>query len=67
MRKTLVGLFLVACLGGGSAAFAQLTEQDKAEYERWEEFLKTAQVVGQEQLTGSLAVTNPWVLTLEKD
>ena len=38
-----------------------------AERPEWEEFLATAAIVGQEQLSGSEAVTNPWKLTLQKD
>jgi hypothetical protein len=67
MKKSFLGFVLLACLAAGPSAWTQLTDADKAEYEKWEEFLKTAAIVGQEQLTGSLAVTNPWVLTLEKD
>jgi hypothetical protein len=48
--------------------FAQFTEEDVAEREKWEEFLQTAEVVSSEQpFSDREAVTNPWVLTLEKD
>ncbi|HDT12806.1 MAG TPA: hypothetical protein ENO03_00465 [Candidatus Aminicenantes bacterium] len=67
MRKCVLAFLMACVLGAGSGLLAQLTEADQAEYEKWEEFLKTAEVIGQEQLTGALAVTNPWVLTLEKD
>ncbi len=46
---------------------AQFTPEDLAERERWEEFLRTAEVVESRQLTGREAVTSPWVLTLKKD
>ena len=67
MKKAL-GVFLaVVCLGAGSAVFGQLTLAEQGDYDKWEDFLKTAKVVSQEQLTGAEAVTSPWVLILEKD
>jgi len=39
-----------------------------AEREKWEEFLKTAEIIAQDQPFESReAVTDPWVFTLEKD
>jgi hypothetical protein len=68
MMKNRVRVFLaIALLGSASGLWAQLTATEQAEYDKWEDFLKTAKVVDQEQLTGALAVTNPWILTLEKD
>jgi hypothetical protein len=67
MKRSMWGVCIVLCLGAWSGLFAQLTEAERAEYDTWEDFLKTAKVVAQEQMTGPLAVTNPWVLTLEKD
>jgi hypothetical protein len=49
------------------ASFAQFTAEEIAERPQWEEFLATANIVGEEQIQGDLAVTSPWVLTLEKD
>lgn len=46
---------------------AQFTEEQLAEREKWEEFLSAAEIVEQEQMSGSLAVTNPWVLSLEQE
>ena len=43
----------------------QFLPDELAQRERWEEFLRTAEVVGSKQLTGSEAVTSPWVLTLK--
>jgi hypothetical protein len=48
-------------------AAAQLTAQEIGEDAHWEEFLRTAEVVAESQLSGADAVTNPWKLTLEKD
>jgi len=67
MKKAVLVILSVVALGMGSALRAQLTADEQAAYDKWEDFLKTAKVVAQEQITGPLAVTNPWVLTLEKD
>jgi len=69
MRRGLIvllaasGLALV-CV---QASFAQFTPEELAQRPQLEEFLKTANIVGEEQMSGREAVTNPWVLTLEKD
>jgi hypothetical protein len=68
MKKAVLMMFVVFCLGSGVRAYGQLTAAEQAEYDKWEDFLKTAVSVGRaEHLTGSQAVTEPWVLTLEKD
>jgi hypothetical protein len=67
MRKAALVVLCIVALGLGQALRAQLTAEDQAAYDKWEDFLKTAKVVDQEQITGPLAVTNPWILTLEKD
>jgi hypothetical protein len=67
MKKAVFAVLFLVVLGAGSGLWAQLTASEQAEYDKWEDFLKTAKVVDQERLTGAKAVTNPWVLTLEKD
>ncbi len=69
MKKAFsVFLFTALLLAFGLQTFAQFTKEEVAEREKWEEFLKTAEVVSSEQPFGDReAVTNPWVLTLEKD
>jgi len=67
MKKAVFVLLAVVALGTGSGLWAQLTAAEVADYDKWEEFLKTAKVVHEEQLTGPQAVTSPWELTLEKD
>lgn len=67
MRTAARILLIVAVLGTGSGLWGQLPEEYQANCDKWEDFLKTARVVAQRQLTGDEAVTNPWVLTLEKD
>ncbi len=67
MKKAVCVALAVAALGMGSRLRAQFTPAEVADFDKWEEFLKTAKVVDQEHLTGPLSVTNPWILTLEKD
>jgi len=68
MKKSLK-VFIFLCLVGGLCLFAsaQFTDEEKAEKEKWEEFLKEAKIVDSYQMKGPEAVTEPWVLTLEKD
>jgi hypothetical protein len=66
------GLIVLAVLGlsvavSAPALLAQFTAEELAQRPEQEEFLKTAAVVGSEQLGGAEAVTNPWVLTLKQD
>src|SRR5512137_2643697 len=64
-----VGLLVLAgwvlVLGLAARAYAQFLPDEIAQFPKWEEFLKTAAVVGEKQLGGEEAVTNPWVLTLK--
>jgi hypothetical protein len=67
MKKTLFAALTVLVLGCASGLWAQLSDDYVNNSQKWEDFLKTAKVTGQEQITGPKAVTNPWILTLEKD
>jgi len=68
MRKAVILFFLVSFLCGlGMLAFAQFTKEEISEFEKWESFLDSAEVTDQQQMAGREAVTEPWVLTLEKD
>lgn len=69
MGKRLIIFFgLVIVLGFSIQSIAQFTKEELAEREKWEEFLKTAEIVKQVQpFDKREAVTEPWVLTLEKD
>lgn len=69
MKKRLIIFFgLVIVLGFSYQSMAQFTKEELAEREKWEEFLKIAEIVAQEQpFERREAVTEPWVLTLEKD
>ncbi len=60
---------LLASLAGPPArpsAPAQFLADEIAQREKYEDFLRTAEVVSSRQLTGDEAVTSPWVLTLRK-
>jgi len=46
---------------------AQFTKEEIAEFKKWEGFLTNAEIVSSRPWKGTPAVTNPWVLTLEKD
>jgi len=66
MKKFLiVSMFSVVLLVYTLPSFAQFTSEELAERPKWEEFLLNANIVGQRQMGGSEAVTNPWVLNLE--
>jgi len=68
MKKRLIIFFSSAIiLGFNFLAIAQFTPEEIAERSQWEEFLKTAEVVAEDQMGGREAVTEPWRLTLEKD
>ena len=67
MRKAVIVFLAVVCLGAGVRVFGQFTAAELGEYDKWEDFLKTAKIVGQERITVALAVTEPYILTMEKD
>jgi len=69
MKKRLIIFFgLVIILGFSFQSIAQFTKEEVADREKWEEFLKTAEIVKQAQpFDKREAVTEPWVFTLEKD
>jgi hypothetical protein len=67
MRKAVFAVLTALVFGIGSGLWAQLPDEYVNSYDKWEDFVKTAKVVEQKQLTGPQAVTSPWILTLEKD
>lgn len=68
MRKRYTILFSFIILVFNFPAFTQFTAEEVAERPQWEEFLKTAKIIDQDQPWGrGEAVTDPWELTLEKD
>jgi hypothetical protein len=66
-RRFMILLAILCLLGLSLPAAAQFLPEEVAERAKWEDFLATAEIVGQEQMKGSEAVTNPWKLTLKKD
>lgn len=68
MRKVIT-LFIIVFifLVFRSLAIAQFTPEELAERDKWEEFMQTAKVIGQEQMISRQAVTRPWKIELEKD
>lgn len=68
MGRRIYGIFVVsAALLLFLPLFPQFTLDEVAERGKWEEFLRTASILKEEQLVGPEAVTSPWKLTLEKD
>lgn len=59
-------LALILALAALPLAGGQLMPEEVAARARWEDFLATAEVVASEQMGGTEAVTQPWVLTLKK-
>ena len=69
MKKRFFLIFFLICfLRFHVQSFAQLTAEEVAEREKWEEFLKEAKIVEWDQpLSVREAITEPWRLKLEKD
>ncbi len=68
MRKKIIFIIsIILVIGFSTQAVAQFTPEELAEREKWEKLLKDAEVVGQTQLGGKEAVTEPWVIDLEID
>jgi hypothetical protein len=67
-KRIILFVAMVIVLGFSLQSIAQFTKEEVAEREKWEEFLKSAEIVAQKQpFEKREAVTDPWVLTLEKD
>jgi len=62
------GFCLGLCLVLAAAPFAaaQLTAEEVADHLKWEEFLATAELVAEQQMSSRRAVTSPWILTLKQ-
>jgi len=60
-------LFFLCLAFLNSPAQAQFTPEEIVKFGEWENFLKTAKIVSGEQMESREAVTEPWVLTLQKD
>lgn len=68
MRKKIIFIIsIILAVGFSTQAVAQFTPEELTEREKWEKLLQDANIVGQEQMRGKEAVTEPWVLDLELD
>jgi hypothetical protein len=64
----LMVIILTIVFGFSLQSFAQFTDEESAERDKWEDFLLNAEIVAQEQpFSDREAVTRPWRLTLEKE
>jgi hypothetical protein len=66
-KRIIISFFFIVFLGFQFQSIAQFTSEELAEREKWEEFLKTATIVGQKQQKSREAVTEPWELSLKKN
>ena len=68
MNKRLIGFCLAALvvLAAAPALRGQFLPDEIAERAQWEEFLRTADIIAEEQLVGRESVTSPWKLTFKK-
>jgi len=66
-NRIIISFFFIVFIGFQIQVKAQFTSEELVEREKWEEFLKTANIIGQKQLGIREAVTEPWELTLEKN
>jgi len=69
VRKCVMAVLIFILFSGlNLPSFAQFKPEELEAREKWEEFLRTAEVVDQDQpFSDREAVTKPWVITLEKD
>jgi hypothetical protein len=67
MKKKLAIFFVCGILALSIQTFAQFLPEDVAEWPKWIEFMKAANITASSQMGGAEAVTSPWKLTLEKD
>jgi len=66
-KRLLLFISLVFVMSFCLPSFAQFTAEEIAERGKWAKFLDEAEIVDFYQMKGPEAVTEPWVLTLEKD
>lgn len=65
--KTRLVAFLSLFIGCSLLVRAQFLPEELEKRAEWEAFLSDAEVTASEQMGGSQAVTNPWVIDIEKD
>ena len=66
-RKLLIVLFCIQILGACILFAFQFTSDEIADRDKWEDFLKTAEIVAEKQLGSGDSKNEPWRFALEKD
>ena len=66
-KRSVIVLGLGVILVFLALSIAQFTPEEIAEREKWEKFIKTADIVGKKQLGSREATKAPWKISLEKD
>jgi hypothetical protein len=67
MKKVIFISLVFGFLWFSLESLAQFKPEEVADFAKWEEFLQTASIVGERQMSQKEGVTRPYVLTLEKD
>jgi hypothetical protein len=67
MKKSVLFCVLAGLVWSGIETVAQLKPEEISDYSKWEEFLVSAKITDQRQMTIGEGVTQPWQLTMEKD
>jgi len=67
MKKAILVSLVFGFLWFSLESLAQFKPEEVADYAKWEDFLQTAKIIDQKQMSKSEGVTRPYVLTLEKD
>jgi hypothetical protein len=67
MKKAILAFFVLSLFCFGHESVAQFKPEEITDFAKWEEFLRTAEIVDSRQMDESEGVTRPWVLTLEKN
>lgn len=67
MKKAMLFFLVFGFLWFSLESLAQFKPEEVADYAKLEDFLQTAKIIDQRQMSQSEGVTRPYVLTLEKD
>jgi hypothetical protein len=67
MKRAVLVFLVCGFLWFSLESLAQFKPDEVAQNAKWEDFLKTAKVIDQKQMSANEDSTRPWVLTLEKD
>jgi hypothetical protein len=67
MKRAIFVILVFGLLWFSLESLAQFRPEEIAQNAKWEDFLKTANIVSQEQMSFLEDTARPWILTLEKD